>query len=63
MERIEWLFEDLNLVEGSVVDGIGNALYGAMTFKEGVAQKNNFNSYRMIRQSEAPKALTLLCGE
>ena len=47
----------INLVEGSVVDGIGNALYGEMTFKDGAAQKNNFNSYRMIRHGEAPKAI------
>ena len=47
----------INLAEGSIVDGIGNALYGAMTFKDGVPDKNNFNSYRMIRHSEAPKAI------
>ena len=47
----------INLVEGSIVDGIGNALYGEMTFKQGVPEKNNFNSYRMIRHGEAPKAI------
>jgi CO/xanthine dehydrogenase Mo-binding subunit len=47
----------VNLVEGSIIDGIGNALYGAMTFKNGVPGKNNFNSYRMIRHNEAPKAI------
>ncbi len=47
----------VNLIEGSVVDGIGNALYGEMTFKDGVPQKNNFNSYRMIRHGEAPKTI------
>ncbi|MFY0689777.1 MAG: xanthine dehydrogenase family protein molybdopterin-binding subunit [Cyclobacteriaceae bacterium] len=46
-----------NLAQGAVVDAIGNALYGAMTFKEGVPQKNNFNSYRMIRHNEAPKEI------
>jgi len=46
-----------NLVEGSIVDGIGNALYGSMTFKDGVPEKKNFNSYRMIRNSEAPKSI------
>ncbi|HZJ19766.1 MAG TPA: molybdopterin cofactor-binding domain-containing protein, partial [Pricia sp.] len=43
-----------NLAEGGIVDGIGNALYGELTFKEGVPQKNNFDKYRMIRMSEAP---------
>ncbi|MBD0375279.1 MAG: xanthine dehydrogenase family protein molybdopterin-binding subunit [Flavisolibacter sp.] len=46
-----------NMGEGAIVDGIGNALYGEMTFKDGVPQKNNFNTYRMIRHSEAPKSI------
>ena len=47
----------INLAEGSIVDGIGNALYGSMTFKNGVPEKNNFHSYRMIRHGEAPKSI------
>jgi len=47
----------VNLTEGNIVDGIGNALYGVMTFKKGVPDKNNFNTYRMIRHHEAPKAI------
>jgi isoquinoline 1-oxidoreductase subunit beta len=46
-----------NLVEGAVVDGIGAALYGSLTFTEGVPDQNNFDTYRMIRHSEAPKAI------
>ena len=46
-----------NMVEGAVVDGIGNAFYGSMTFKEGQPDHNNFNSYRLIRHSEAPKSI------
>jgi isoquinoline 1-oxidoreductase beta subunit len=46
-----------NLVEGAVVDGIGTALFGEMTFKEGVTEKSNFDTYRMIRNSEAPTAI------
>lgn len=49
----------INMGEGGIVDGIGNALYGEMTFQEGVPQKNNFNTYRMIRHSEAPKAIEI----
>lgn len=45
----------INMVQGAVVDGIGNALYGALTHKDGVAEQNNFNRYRMIRYNEAPK--------
>ena len=44
-----------NLTEGAIVDGIGNALYGQLTFKDGVPDSNNFDTYRMIRMSEAPK--------
>lgn len=46
-----------NLAEGAIVDGIGNALYGELTFKDGVPEKNNFHQYRMIRMSEAPKEI------
>ncbi len=45
----------VNMVQGAVVDGIGNALYGSMTFKEGAADHLNFNTYRIIRSNEAPK--------
>jgi isoquinoline 1-oxidoreductase beta subunit len=44
-----------NMGEGGIVDGIGNALFGEMTFVKGVPAKKNFDTYRMIRQKEAPK--------
>jgi isoquinoline 1-oxidoreductase beta subunit len=46
-----------NMVEGAVVDGIGNSLYGALTHKEGMAEQNNFHTYRMIRNQEAPRKI------
>lgn len=46
-----------NIAEGGIVDGIGNALYGELTFKEGVPDKNNFDTYRMIRMRESPKEI------
>ncbi len=49
----------INLAEGGIVDGIGNALYGELTFKDGVPQKSNFDKYRMIRMSEAPKEIAV----
>ncbi len=48
-----------NLAEGGIVDGIGNELYGELTFKDGVPQKSNFDKYRMIRMSEAPKEIAV----
>lgn len=47
----------VNLCEGGIVDGIGNALYGELTFKDGIPEKSNFDRYRLIRMSEAPKKI------
>ena len=47
----------INMGEGAIVDGIGNAFFGELTFKDGVPNKNNFHTYRMIRQQDAPKAI------
>ena len=46
-----------NMVQGAVVDGIGNAFYGALTLKNGAPEQTNFHNYRMIRMSEAPKQI------
>ncbi|OOQ61682.1 xanthine dehydrogenase family protein molybdopterin-binding subunit [Mucilaginibacter pedocola] len=44
-----------NMVQGAVVDGIGNSLYGGLTHKNGEVEQKNFHSYRIIRMHEAPK--------
>ena len=46
-----------NMAEGGIVDGIGTALFGGLTFDKGVPDKNNFDQYRMIRIKEAPKEI------
>ncbi|MBC6999793.1 molybdopterin cofactor-binding domain-containing protein [Cytophaga sp. FL35] len=46
-----------NMAEGGIVDGIGNALFGEMPIENGVPQKSNFDTYRMIRMKEVPKAI------
>jgi len=46
-----------NMVQGAVVDGIGNALYGGLTHKDGAAVQKNFSQYRIIRFHEAPKKI------
>lgn len=47
----------INLVEGGTVDGIGTALYSGLNLKQGAPQQTNFDRYRLIRHSEAPKAI------
>ena len=42
-------------VRGGIVDGLGHALYSNITFKEGVPEQKNFNSYRLIRMKEVPE--------
>lgn len=43
-----------NQVEGGIIDGIGHAMYSAMTFENGKPDQSNFNQYRLIRHREAP---------
>jgi isoquinoline 1-oxidoreductase subunit beta len=45
----------LNQVVGSVVDGLGHAMYGNLTFKNGAPEQSNFNNYRLIRINEIPE--------
>lgn len=46
-----------NMVEGAVVDGIGNALFGGLKFEKGAPVQKNLNQYRIIRHREAPKKI------
>ncbi|MEP2771320.1 MAG: molybdopterin cofactor-binding domain-containing protein [Fulvivirga sp.] len=45
----------INQAMGGVIDGIGHAMYGDFSFVDGQPQANNFDRYRLIRSSEAPK--------
>ncbi|MFA5330250.1 MAG: molybdopterin cofactor-binding domain-containing protein [Prolixibacteraceae bacterium] len=47
----------INMTEGSIVDGIGHAMYSELTFKKGQPDQDNFDSYRLIRHAEAPKSI------
>ena len=46
-----------NMAEGGIIDAIGNALYGELTFAEGVPSKSNFNTYQMARMKDAPEKI------
>ena len=46
-----------NQIEGGIIDGIGHALYGAITFTDGKPDQQNYDTYRLIRHSEAPQRI------
>jgi isoquinoline 1-oxidoreductase beta subunit len=41
-------------VRGGIVDGLGHAFFGNLTFKNGEAEQKNFNAFRLIRLREVP---------
>ncbi len=45
-------------VTGGIVDGLGHAMYSKLTFRDGAADQNNLNSYRLIRMKEIPEVET-----
>ena len=45
----------LQQVMGAIVDGYGHAMFGKLSFKDGVTEQNNFHNYRMIRMKEIPE--------
>lgn len=42
-------------VRGGIVDGMGHAMYGNLTFENGIPKQRNFDSYRLIRMKEVPE--------
>jgi isoquinoline 1-oxidoreductase beta subunit len=40
---------------GAIVDGMGTAMYGKLSFKEGKPEPKNFDEYRLIRMKEIPE--------
>ncbi len=47
-------FGALNQVQGSVIDGIGEALYQEITIDRGRVQQGNFHDHPLIRMTEVP---------
>ena len=45
----------LQQVMGAIVDGYGHAMFGKLTFKDGVPAEKNFGEYRLIRMKEIPE--------
>ena len=44
-------------VEGATIMGLGNALHGEITFKDGSPVQSNFSDYRVARMPDAPREL------
>lgn len=42
-------------IRGGIVDGMGHAMYGNLTFVDGAAEQRNFNKFRLIRLKEVPE--------
>lgn len=47
-------------VEGGVVDALGTAFYADIAIADGRAQVRNFDTYRLIRHREAPRAIEVV---
>ena len=45
----------LQQVMGAIVDGYGHAMFGKISFKDGVPEQNNFHQFRLIRMKEIPE--------
>ncbi|UKM64440.1 molybdopterin-dependent oxidoreductase [Flavobacteriaceae bacterium GSB9] len=52
-----------NMIQGGVIDGIGHAMYSQLTFEKGSPVQNNFDSYQMIRHSQAPEEIEVFFVE
>ncbi len=47
-------------MEGGTCYGLSAALFGAITLKDGVVEQTNFDGYRVLRNSEAPRVETYI---
>ncbi|HAH38590.1 MAG TPA: isoquinoline 1-oxidoreductase, partial [Algoriphagus sp.] len=45
-------------VRGGIVDGMGHAMYGNLTFENGVPKQKNYDTYRLVRMKEVPEIET-----
>ncbi|CAN5273565.1 xanthine dehydrogenase family protein molybdopterin-binding subunit [soil metagenome] len=41
-------------MRGGIVDGLGHAMYGKLTFKDGIPEEKNYSNYRLIKLKEIP---------
>jgi isoquinoline 1-oxidoreductase subunit beta len=46
-------------MEGACMMGLGNALSGEISFKDGRAQQDNFHQFEVLRMNAAPKKIVV----
>lgn len=44
-----------NQIAGGIVDGMGHAMFGNLTFKNGEPEQKNFGAFRLIKMNEIPE--------
>jgi len=47
-------------MEGGALFGLGQALFGHITFRDGAVEQSNYHDYQVVRMSQAPKIETYL---
>lgn len=52
-----------NMIQGSVIDGIGHAMYSQLIFENGKAKETNFDRYQLIRASQVPEEIEVFFVE
>jgi isoquinoline 1-oxidoreductase beta subunit len=45
-------------IEGGTCYGLSGALFGELTLKDGMVEQSNFDTYRVLRNTEAPQVET-----
>jgi len=50
-------------MEGAAVMGVGLALYGQITFKNGEAEQSNFDGFEVARLTDAPASIEVIIAE
>ena len=49
-----------NMIEGSIIDGIGHAMFSKLNFKDGAVTNNNFDKYNLIRHNQSPSNIKVI---
>ncbi|MYK83065.1 MAG: xanthine dehydrogenase family protein molybdopterin-binding subunit [Gammaproteobacteria bacterium] len=52
-----------NVIEGGIVDGIGHAMVGELTFESGIPKQENFDTFQIPRHTLAPREIEVFFVE